>query len=81
MLGDMGPVGYCLAKAMRIGIWYLYETSRGSRTTSLQNADHISQCPLAAADLLIESPLTIMSAAARKLSQKRVHYEESTVAM
>ena len=47
---------------------------------SLQNEDHFDQGPLAAAALLVESLLEILSAEAQKLLRKQVHLAGSIVA-
>ena len=54
--GGMDPVRYCIANELRIGNRSLYKTSKESRDTSLHNASHFYQGPLAAADMLIDIP-------------------------
>ena len=77
----MSSVLYFLVKASRMGKGSLYEISRGSRYTSLQNAAHFAQFPSTEASLLVERPLEISSPTLRKLLRKRVCLEGSTFAM
>ena len=66
----MDPVLYCLEKVLRMGNESLYDTGRGSRATFLKNEAHLSQCPLVAVIIIVETPLEFSSAAEQKLSQK-----------
>ena len=63
----MASVRYCLVKVLRIGDRSLCETSRGSRSKFLKNVAHFYQCPLAAADMLVERPLEMSHVVVRKL--------------
>ena len=58
----------------------LYKTSKGLRSTFLNNAAHFPQVSLAAVVILVESPLVMSSAAARNLLWKQVRLAGSTVA-
>ena len=64
-----------------MGIGSLYETSSGLRATSLQDAAHFSQCPLAATNLIVERSSAIFPIVVRKLLHKRVHLTGFTVSM
>ena len=77
----MYPVRYCLAKALTIRNGSLYATSGGLSSTSLQNVDHLSQCPLAAAAMFLEITSLMLSAAVRNILRKIVFLAGSTVAM
>ena len=64
-----------------MGTRFLYETSRGERAVSQQNASHLSQCPSTAVDLLIERLLMLLYIIEQDISQKLVHLAGSAVAM
>ena len=71
LLGARAPFWYFLAEVLRIETRSRYEMSRRSRATYWQNSAHFVQCPLAAADLIVETPSAMSFVTSRKLSQKQ----------